>query len=207
MHFTEDPPDDYWPICKGASFKHWNPDTGVRYAWGDPEVVTEYLQDRRENSYRYAGSRSPFSDMPEEWVYDESTLPCYSPRIVFRDVARATDSRTIYSALAPPNIFLTDKAPFLIWPKGDESDEAYLLGVLSSIPLDWYARRFVETSVTFQMFKGFPVPRPGRDNPIRQRIVQLSGRLAAVDDRYADWADAVGVEFGPIGEKEKKEKI
>lgn len=207
MYFTDDPSDDYWPICKGASFKHWNPDTGVRYAWGDPDVVTEYLQDRRENSYRYAGSRSPFSDMPEKWVYDESTLPCYSPRIVFRDVARATDSRTIYSALAPPNVFLTDKAPYLIWPEGNKTDEAYLLGVLSSIPLDWYARRFVETSVTFQMFKGFPIPRPGRDDPLRQRAVELSGRLAAVDERYEDWADSVGVEYGPLSEDIKEDKI
>jgi hypothetical protein len=136
MHFTEDPPEEYWPICKGATFKHWNPDTGVRYAWGDPETVSDYLQERRESSYRYAGSRSPFSDMPEGWVYDKSTLPCYEPRIVFRDVARATDSRTLYSALAPPNVFLTDKAPYVLWPEGDNVDEAYLLGVLSSIPLD-----------------------------------------------------------------------
>lgn len=207
MHFVEDPPDHFWPICKGATFKHWNPDTGVRYAWGDPDVVTEYLQEQREGSYEYAGSRSPFSDMTEDWVYDEDTLPCYHPRIVFRDVARATDSRTMYAALAPPNVFLTDKAPYLVWPKGNEQDEAYLLGVLSSIPLDWYTRRFVETSMSFQIFRSLPIPRPGQDNSVRQRVVEISGRLAAVDDRYADWADAVGVEYGPLDEDEKQDMI
>ena len=43
-----------------------------------------------------------------------------------------------------------------------------------------------------------PIPRPERSNPLWQRTVELSGRLAAVDDRYAVWAEAVGVEFGPL---------
>jgi hypothetical protein len=90
---------------------------------------------------------------------------------------------------------------------GDETDEAYLLGVLNSIPLDWYARRFVETSVTFQMFKGFPIPRPGSASELRKRVVDLSGRLSAVYQRYAEWADAVGVEYGPLDEESKQEKI
>jgi len=37
--------------------------------------------------------------------------------------------------------------------------------------------------------------------------VELSGRLAAVDDRYAEWADAVGVEYGPLGEDTKQQMI
>ena len=207
MHFTEDPPEDYWPVYKGSSFNLWDPDTGDRYAWADPDVMTEYLQEKRKNSYQYAGSRSSFSEMSEEWVQDESTLPCYSPRIVFRDVARSTDSRTVLSSLIPANVFLTDKAPYLLWAQGDKRDEAYLLGILSSIPLDWYARRFVETSVAFHIFNSFPIPRPGRGSTLRQSVVELSGRLAAVDDRYEDWANEVGVGYGPLDEDEKQEKI
>ncbi len=37
--------------------------------------------------------------------------------------------------------------------------------------------------------------------------MELSGRLAAVDDRYADWAETVGVEYGPLDEETKQEKI
>ena len=51
------------------------------------------------------------------------------------------------------------------------------------------------------------MPRPGRKNTLRQRVVELSGRLAAVDDRYAEWADAVGVEYGPLGEDTKQQMI
>jgi hypothetical protein len=70
--------------------------------------------------------------------------------------------------------------------------------------LDWYARRFVETSVNFHILNAFPIPRPGRDNPLWRRVVQLAGRLACPDDRFAEWAEAVGVECGPIPEPEKE---
>jgi hypothetical protein len=95
----------------------------------------------------------------------------------------------------------------VLWEKGNKVDEAYLIGVLSSIPTDWYARRFVEKHLDYYIFNGIPVPRPGRNSTLRQRVVELSGRLAAVDDRYADWADAVGVDYGPLDEDEKQEKI
>jgi hypothetical protein len=207
--FDEDetPPEDYWPIFKGGSFDLWKPDTGERYAWADPDVMLDHLQESRENSYQYAGKRSAFYEMPEEWVHDKSTLTCFSPRVVFRDVTRATDTRTVRSALIPPEVFLTNTAPYLIWPRGDERDEAYLLGVLSSIPLDWYARRFVETHLNYHIFDNLPVPRVGTEDQLRQRVVELSGRLAAVDERYAEWADTIGVEYGPLDEETKQEKI
>jgi phenylpyruvate tautomerase PptA (4-oxalocrotonate tautomerase family) len=145
--------------------------------------------------------------MPEEWVHDESTLPCLFPRIAFRDIARATDRRTIIPALVPPETVLTNKAPYFLWPRGDERDEAYLLGVMASIPFDWYARRFVEIGVNYHILNAIPVPRPGRNAELRNRVVELAGRLAAVDERYADWADAVGVNCGEIDEERKQERI
>lgn len=145
--------------------------------------------------------------MPEEWIQDKETLTCLSPRVAFRQVARSTDTRTILASLIPPETFLTHHAWNCIWPQGDEEDEAYLVGVLSSIPFDWYARRFVEANVTKTLMKTFPVPRKGRNSPLRNRVVELSARLAAVDERYADWADAVGVDYGPLDEDTKQEKI
>jgi hypothetical protein len=34
-------------------------------------------------------------------------------------------------------------------------------------------------------------------------VVEIAGRLAAVDDRFSDWAAAVGVPVGSVSEKEK----
>jgi hypothetical protein len=190
-----------WPVYKGASFNLWEPDTSEYYGWADPETVLPVLQDKRERSSNHA--RSAFSEFPKGWAQNELSLPCRSPRIAFRDVARATDSRTVIAAFVPPDIVLVHTAPYLVFPNGDERDVAYLLGILSSIPLDWVARRAVETHVTFQVLATFPIPRPDRDDPLRLRIETIAGTLAAVDDRYADWADAVGVPVGGIPASER----
>ena len=137
----------------------------------------------------------------------KATLPCHFARIVFRDISRATDSRTVCACLIPPRVFLTHKAPQLLWPRGDEKDWAYLLGVLCSIPLDWYSRRFVETNVTYFLLNQFPVPRPPRSNKSWQRTVELAERLAAADKRFGTWAKAVGVEYGALQDDEKQDMI
>jgi len=129
------------------------------------------------------------------------------PRIAFHDVARNTDTRTVKVALIPPRVFLVHLVPTLLWPRGNEADEAFLLGVLSSIPLDWYARRFVELHLSFNVLNPFPVPRPERRNPLWQRAVALGGRLACPDKRFGAWAKAVGVEWGPLEAVEKDDMI
>ncbi len=194
--------DDLWPVFKGASFNLWEPDTGTYYAWADPDVVVPALQERRLRQQRLA--RSAFSEFSREWAEDSDTLPCWFPRIAFRDIARATDTRTVIAALVPGEIVLTNKAPYLLWPEGDERDQAYLLGVLCSIPLDWYARRVVEISLNFHIFNSLPIPRPAREDPVRLRVERCAGRLAAVDDRYASWADAVGVSVGSVKKAAEK---
>jgi hypothetical protein len=95
----------------------------------------------------------------------------------------------------------------LIFARGDEKNAAYLLGLMSSLILDWYARRFVETHVTFFVLNPFPVPRPSEGSPLRQRMINISGRLASVDNRFEDWASQVGVEWGPLEEQTRQEMI
>lgn len=189
---SHDRPRGFWPVYKGESFDLWEPDRGEYYAWADPKVVVPHLADKRGRGRTRSNSVwYEFRDRPEKWFRDEKTLPCFAPRIAFRDVTNRTNQRTVIAALVPPKVFIANQAPCLIWTRGDEKDEAYLLAVLASLPLDWYARRFVETHVNFYVFNPFPIPRPGRDDPLWQRAVALAGRLAAVDDRYADWAAAV----------------
>ena len=195
--------DGYWPVYKGASFDLWDPDKGAAYAWADPIPVLDWLQKKR---LRAAKSQrdSAHKEFALEHLRDRSTLPAYKPRIAFRDVARATDKRTIIACLLPPKVFVVHNSPYFLWPRGDEKDQAFLLGVLCSIPLDWYARRFVETHVTYFVINPFPIPRPGRDDPLWKRIVEIAGRLACPDERFAEWAKAVGVDWGPLAEDEKE---
>lgn len=198
-------PKGFWPVYKGESFDIWSPDTGKYYAWADPKKVIPALQEKRKRGGR--NRRSAFSEFPAEWIKNKNTLPCHFPRIAFRDITNRTNQRTIITNLLPPNIFITNKGPYLLWPRGDEVDQAFLLGILSSIPLDWYARRFVETSVNFFIFNPFPVPRPEEKNIFRKRAINIAGRLAGLDERFRDWANKVGVEYGPLADDEKDDYI
>ena len=202
MMINPDSTDGLWPVYKGASFDLWQPDTGEYYAWAHPGYICGVLQERRLNQAKLA--KSAFSELPREVIADLATLPCRSPRIAFRDVARATDSRTVHAALVPPDVVIANQAPYLLWREGDERDQAFLVGVLSSIPLDWYARRYVETHVNYHVFYPFPIPRPERGHPLRRRVEELSGRLAAVDNRYDEWAAAVGVPVGSVTDPAQK---
>ena len=205
MTFAKNQPDGYWPVYGGGSFDIWQPDTGTYYAWGEPEPLKQHLQAKRKNGKRLA--RSVFHEFDNAWINDEATLPCLHARLAFRDITRATDSRTVRAALIPPNVFITNKGPHFLWPRGDEKDQAYLLGILCSIPLDWYSRRFVEVSMNYHILNGFPIPRPSRDNAFWQKTVELAGRLACPDERFAEWAEAVGVKYGPLEAVEKNDMI
>ncbi len=196
--FIFDPPDrtGLWPVLSGAGFNLWTPDTGDVFAWADPASVTRTLQTKRLNQQRRA--TSAFAEFSRVWAADPATLPCRQPRLVIRDVTNRTNQRTVIASLLPPRVVVTNAAPYFLWPRGDERDQAYLLGVLSSIPLDWYARCVVELHVNFHVLNGFPIPAPSRDDPRRRRAEEISGQLTAVDQRFAEWSRAVGVNVGRL---------
>lgn len=203
---SEECPEGFWPVYKGESFDLWNPDTGTYYAWADPEPALQWIQNKRIHAGRGARD-SVHTEFSPEYLRDRMTLPSCAPRIAFRDISRATDSRTVRVALIPPEVFVSHLAPYFLWPRGDEMDQAFLLGGMSSVPFDWYARRFVETHLTYFVLNPFPVPRPSRDDAGWQRVVALAGRLACPDDCFAAWAEAVGVDYGPLAADEKDDMI
>jgi hypothetical protein len=211
------------PVWTGSTFNLWSPGSGEPYAYAQPEEIEQLLQDKRANQIRLKSSA--FYGLSEEWAADPKTLPMRSPRIAFRDVCRATDSRTMICALVPGGVALVHVAPYLFRKRGHLANEAYLVGVLSSIPFDWLTRRFVELHMTFDLLNYFPVPRidpqsgsalnaqglampDGIDlRPVRDRVIEISGRLAAVDDRFAAWAKEVGVPVGSVKTPEEKEAL
>ncbi len=112
MTFSKTCPAGFWPVYKGESFDIWNPDTGSYYGWANSGVVMKALQVKRLRSART--DRSAFGEFDPRWIRDVKTLSCLHPRIAFRDVARATDSRTVRAALIPPKVFITNKGPFFL---------------------------------------------------------------------------------------------
>lgn len=200
-------PDGYWPVFKGESFDLWTPDVGPGsyYAWANPKKVLPVLQAKRARS----GLRedSVFAGFDPAWLADEQTLPCLRPRIAFRDITNRTNTRTVVVALVPGEVLLANTSPYLLWARGTELDQAFLLGVLASRPLDWYARRYVETHLNYFVFNPLPMPRPERSSGLWRRVVELAGRLASPDRRFAAWAKKVGVAHGKLAPDEKQDMI
>lgn len=102
---SEKRPKGFWPIYKGESFDLWTPDTGTYYAWADPDKVTEFLLQKRLRGSRHRDSGH--GEFAVDYLRDKKTLPCYQPRIAFRDVSRATDTRTVRLALIPAKVFIS----------------------------------------------------------------------------------------------------
>ena len=196
----------FWPVYAGRSFDLWEPDRGAYYASADAKRIVAHLQSKRERGHR--NRRSVFSEFSSDQIKNPSTLACHQPRILFRDITRATDTRSLRAALVPGEVVAVNLAPALVWSKGTPRDGAFLLGILCSMIFDWYIRRVVELHVTFAILDSCPVPEvdPATD-VVGARVVEIAGRLAAVDDRFAGWAAEVGVPVGSVRDEATKQDL
>jgi len=188
------------PVLTGATFHLWNLEFGTPYGHADPEVLLPYLRAKINKAAK--SKSSAFAGLHLE---REDDLPTGRARIMYRKITNATDSRSGIFCLAPPGVALVDPADYLLRRTGTERDEAYILGVLCSFPFDWYVRRWVELNFNFFLFNPMPIPRPSLVDPRRQRVVELAGRLAAVDERFNDWAEEVGVATGSLKDPRERE--
>jgi hypothetical protein len=187
------------PILTGSSINIWNPDFGPPYGYAGEDIFEHLLEKTRRSS---SLARSPFHGLSFDSIED---LPCSSSRVVFRDVTNATNTRTCVVALVPPRVVLMHACPYLLRAGGDELDEAFILGVMASIPFDWYARKVVELHLTFDLLGSMPVPSASRGEPTHSRVTEIAARLGARDDRFERWAEAVGVDVGSVTPHEQTE--
>lgn len=199
--FDVSEPRGRFPVATGATFNIWNPRANPPYAYGDAKELRAHLRAKFDRARR--NSRSAY--LGQE--LGTGVIPQDVARIAFRDVARATDSRTMIACLIPPGFAATEKAPVLLRRSGDARTEACLLGIISSIPFDWCLRRWVEVKVSYELLNPIPVPRPDLSGAGGSRVVEISGRLAAADDRYSDWATEVGVPVGSVKTLAEKDEL
>jgi len=203
--FSNSNQEGYWPVYKGGSFNFWNPDTGDYYIFAEPAKVLEHQQKKRERQVKTRSAA--FFGADENWWRNPDTLPCHFPRIAYRNIASPAAKRTCIVCLIPPKTFLVENAPYLFFPSGDKSLEAFYLGVMVSVPFDWYVRRVVVLHITVSIFGECPFPSPPEDDPIRGRVIEITGRLAAVDDRYEEWASEVGVPVASANSEPHKSEL
>jgi hypothetical protein len=196
---------DVWPVYGGDSFDIWQPDTGTYYDNAKKADALATVQRKRGNSPKSA----PYGAMPRAWRDDVNTHPALFPRIAFRNITNRTNRRTLIAALVPGERILVETAPWVLWLdlKHPTTHEAYLLGAMSSLPVDWWMRRFVEGHVEEAAFNCLPIPVADLSAGYGRRLVELAGRLACPDDRFAYWAKMVGVGHGPLKPEKKQAMI
>ena len=61
--------------------------------------------------------------------------------------------------------------------------------------------------MNFHIFNWLPVPHFDLDSATTSRVVEIAGRLAAVDERYAEWAAEVGVQVGSVKRGAEKDDL
>jgi hypothetical protein len=110
-------------------------------------------------------------------------------------ITNQTNTRTGIFCLVPPGVVLGHGSPYLHRRKGDAKTDAFLLGVLSSIPFDWYARRWVEINFTFELLKPMPIPVFDIQNEKVLRLIELSAKLSYRDKKYSKWISEIGNSF------------
>jgi hypothetical protein len=186
-----------WPHWKGESFDQYDPHgAGARWC-PDNEAVRRVVNKARPGAGSVLAGSVSIADRRKA-VLDEIGRA----RVAFRDVTRSTDSRTMRACLVPPKVFLTNKAPYLAFTEGTDLEKAACLGIMNSLPFDWQARRCVEINMNFFVLEGLTVPDlQGLD---LRTIGRSAAQLSCPDDRFQDFAAAIGVEVGgPLTEGER----
>ncbi len=196
--FNNPPGKGRIPVWKGSSFDQYDPydpnhpDDKDLAGYGTPKAIEDFLQ--------------------EKYATQPTCLSGYrNGRVAFRRISNRTNSRTTIACLAPPKTPLTDAIACIAFgPRGAQKEvwnsleKCYTLGILNSLPFDWLARRYVETTFNHFIMYGMSFPPP--DNTPWQRIGRLAARLSCVDEeRFAEFAAAAGVEWGPLPEAQRND--
>jgi hypothetical protein len=178
------------PLWKGESFDQYDANGAEARVCPASREVLEVVRKPRP------GQRSLLGTLPRAVRHAAVLAEEGHPRVAFRDVSRATDSRTVRAALVPGDVFLTNKAPYLAFVDGDWPSRLACLGVLNSLPFDWQARRFVEVNLNFFILEGLVVPE--LDDASARRLEEIAARLSCVDERFSEVAEAMAVDCGPL---------
>jgi Eco57I restriction-modification methylase len=185
-----------WPLWKGESFDQFDPHgSEARVCPPGEKALAKAHKPRPGASSLVAGKVS----LARRRQAVERTVG--SARVGFRDVSRATDSRTVRACLVPPEHFLVNSAPYLTFVEEDPLAEMACLAIMNSLTFDWQARRFVETHLNFFVLEGLQLP--GLDQDAIQALAAPAARLSCPDERFAEFAAAAGVECGPFDEDER----
>lgn len=182
--FTDNPND--FPIYNHLNIDSFNfePANGV-FNFAAFEKELDRQNDLRKSNF--TRKASPFSVRGTEWNLDPSTHPILHPRIGYRAIIHATNKRKAWFGLVPAKTLLTNAAPYLVFSEDNIPLQAYVLGMLNSPAVDWFAHLRVNLNMNFFILYTLPVPTyTGSKRQLR--ISELTASIAtAGSGDFGDW--------------------
>jgi hypothetical protein len=143
-------------------------------------------------------------------------IPFDQYRLCFREIARATDERTLIACVAPPNTALSNKTHWFYrsaWLPDLDSYRTvlpapamiFVAGLLNSLVLDFVVRRKVSSTVTKTIMSTLPVADVPLDEGPGAEVVRLSARLTCRSPEFDELAEVLGVQCAALGRDEERE--
>lgn len=136
---------------------------------------------------------------PQYWVNpDDLPTPIASraktSRVGFCDITGQTNERAMLAARIPAGAVCGNKVPTIVFSEeGAVNDDLadLWLGIVNSLPFDWFLRRVITTTVNFFILRSIPLPDVEPDSILGRRII-ANVRALNSDDRgsneAAGWA-------------------
>jgi hypothetical protein len=187
---------DCWNIKLTAEF-HMTSDRGLFNTHGQGLRLYEGKMIHQFNAF--------FAE-PQYWIEEtkgrkrlenKTEIDYQYSRLVFRDIARSTDERTLISTILPPNVFCNNKTPVVKLSDGlTPKVLLYVCSILNSFALDFLIRQKVSATLNFFYMYTLPMPRLAAGNPYFDAIVPRAAKLTCVRSEFADlWKEVMGEEW------------
>ena len=176
-----------WPVLEGRNFHQFN------HAFSAAVFTTSMRaglqREKRKRVYRTA-SREFY----------------HSFRLIFRNIARSTDTRTIISSIIPPRCFFTNALRAMVltrngYPEyGNDYNRriAYLCGILNSLTFDFAVRSKLQVN-TSTVINNISLP----SDLHRSEITEIAGRLSVGTDEFEGFAESLRVDNVPLTPPER----
>lgn len=235
--FVEDPSKGDYPVLGGSNVFQFIHDgtyfeTDPPEFWSvdeekDPELSAKRRIREKQfrklkravyNAFDGSGSQIGFVNglledhRGSELSEDDVLLDCTEPRIVFRDIARSSDERTIISSVIPDGVVchntLHTVRPYTVEPSEEDLEEETLhpiykrvftdkelfaaLGIINSLPFDFLMRTKVDTHIVMYKFEESQAPELTAGDEWFDHISERAARLNCYGDDFEEMRDRLG---------------
>ncbi len=143
---------------------------------------------------------------------DDVLLDCTEYRVVYREIARSSDERTVIASVIPPGTVCHHKLhtirPYEINPTKEDLKQSTLhnaydrvftdeelfaaVGLFNSIPFDFLMRTKVDSSIVMYKFKESQVPRLTEGDEWFNYIWTRAARLNCYGDKFTEMRERLG---------------